>query len=76
MRAYNYLEAQQDFSTVLDTAMSQDVIIVKNNGRKFRITPIMDTEISSPFDVAGINTDITTNEIIEIMRESREFTIR
>jgi len=56
--------------------MNQDVIIIKKNGRKFRIVPIIETGIRSPFDVAGINTDITTNEIIEIMRESREFAVR
>jgi hypothetical protein len=29
-------------------------------------------EKKSPFDIEGINTDITTKEVIEIIRECRE----
>jgi len=40
MRVYNYSEAQLDLSAVLNTALSQDVIVRKQNGQRFKIIPV------------------------------------
>ena len=71
MRTYNYLEAKQNFSTVLNTALTQDVIVRKNNGQRFRIIPIKENINQSPFEVSSINTNITTEEVVETLKQSR-----
>ena len=71
MRTFNYLEAQQNFSAVLNTALTQDVVIRKRNGQKFRIIPVKENINQSPFEVSGINTNMSTEEIVEILKQSR-----
>jgi hypothetical protein len=64
MKTYNYLEAQQNYSMVLNTALVEDVMIRKREA--------MPVNGESPFDVAGIHTDITKQEILDFVKESRE----
>ncbi|MDR1729576.1 MAG: hypothetical protein LBR52_02830 [Prevotellaceae bacterium] len=71
MRIYNYLEAQQDLSAVLNTTLSQGVIVRKRNGQRFKIIPVKENMNQSPFDVSGINTDITTEKLVETLKQSR-----
>ena len=71
MKTYNYSEAQQNFSAVLNTALTQDVIIKKKNGQRFRVTSVKENMNLSPFEVQGINTGITTEELVEILKQSR-----
>ena len=70
MRTYNYFEVEQNLSAVLNTSLTQDVIIKRQNQR-FKIIPIMENINQSPFDVSGINTDITTEELVETLKQSR-----
>jgi prevent-host-death family protein len=72
MKIYNYSEARQNFSTVLNTALNEDVIITRKDGNKFKLVSINKQNKKSPLDIEGIDTDITTNEIIDIVRECRE----
>jgi len=71
MRIYNYLEVQQNLSAVLNIALTQDVVVRKQNGQRFRIIPVEENMNQSPFEVASINTDITTEELVEILKQSR-----
>ena len=71
MRTYNYSEVQQNFSAVLNTALTQDIIVKKRNGQRFIITSIKENLNQSPFEVPGINTNITTAEMVEILKQSR-----
>ena len=71
MRTYNYSEVQQNFSSILSLSLTEEVIVKEKNGRRYRITPIETTANKSPFDVQGINTDISTDEMIDFLRESR-----
>ena len=50
-----------------------DAIVREKNGRRFKITPIKEVVNKSPFDVPGINTDISTNEMINFLKESRSY---
>lgn len=72
MRVYNYSEARQHFATVLNIALKEDVIITRKDGSKFKVVPITDNKTTSPFDIKGLDCDIETNEILNIIRESRE----
>jgi hypothetical protein len=71
MKIYNYAEAQHDFEGILNAAVNQDVIIKKKDGGKFRIMYMRDNADPSPFEVSGIDTDITTKEMLGILKESR-----
>ena len=72
MRVYNYSEARQNFSSVLNLAMNEEVIITRKDGSKFRIIPVAEKETRSPFNIEGIDCSIKTDEILDIIRESRE----
>jgi len=69
MKVYTYSEARQKFSTVLDIAKSEDVIIKRRGGETFKI--IFTKSPKSPFDVAGIKTKATTRDILNAVKESR-----
>ena len=69
MKVYTYSEARQKFSTVLDTAKTEDVIIKRRGGESFKI--IFTKSPKSPFDVAGVKTKATTKDILDAVKESR-----
>jgi len=69
MKVYTYSEARQKFSVVLDTAKSEDVIIKRRGGDTFKI--IYTKSSKSPFDVPGIKTKATTDDILDAVNESR-----
>ena len=72
MRVFNYSEARQNFSSILNTALSEEVIITRKDGSKFKVVPIGDNKSKSPFDVKGIDSNIGTEEILDIIRENRQ----
>ncbi|MDR0758502.1 MAG: type II toxin-antitoxin system Phd/YefM family antitoxin, partial [Treponema sp.] len=75
MRIYNYSEARQNFSTVLNTALKEEVIITRKDGSKFKLISINESkkELRSPLEnVKGIKTNVTMNEILEAIRQGRE----
>ncbi len=72
MKVYTYSEARQKFSVVLDTAKSEEVIIKRRGGDTFKI--IYTKSSGSPFEVPGIKTKVTTNDILDAVNESRERT--
>jgi prevent-host-death family protein len=75
MRIYNYSEARQNFSTVLNTALKEDVIITRKDGSKFKLVPIRENkkELKSPLEsIKGIKTNITMDEILTAIKQGRE----
>lgn len=69
MKVYTYSEARQKFSTVLDIAKLEDVIIKRRGGETFKI--VFTKSPKSPFDVTGIKTKATTKDILNAVKESR-----
>ena len=69
MKVYSYSEARQRFSEVLNIARTEEVIIKRRGGEFFSIT--FKKSEKSPFDVAGINTQATTKNILDAIKESR-----
>jgi len=68
---YTYSEARQKLAKVLEQASTEgEVLIRRKDGQVFVIKPIL--EKKSPLDVAGIDLGISTPELIDIIRESRE----
>ena len=71
MRIYTYSEARQKLSSVLEQAEhTGKVLIRRKDGRTFALTP--ETIAASPLDVPSIKADVTTKEIVGIIREGRE----
>jgi len=71
MNVYTYSQARQKLSSVLDSAKrSGKVLIKRKDGSTFCLTP--EKESRSPLDVDGVNTNISTKEVVSFVRESRK----
>ena len=72
MRVYTYTEVEHNLKGILNTAKDVGKVLFQtNDGTLFAITP--EPLKASPFDIDGIQTDITTEEILMFIRESREW---
>jgi predicted nucleic acid-binding protein/PHD/YefM family antitoxin component YafN of YafNO toxin-antitoxin module len=68
---YHYTGARQHFAALLDEAKKQGVVCVKKrNGESFYIRSA--TTKKSPLDIEGVDLDISSSEIVDIIREGRE----
>jgi len=74
MKVYNYSEARQNFATVLNTALKEEVLITRKDGSKFKLVSVGNRkEKKSPLgDIKGIKTNVTMIEIIDAIKEGRE----
>ena len=70
MDVYTYSEARQKLSSVLDKAESTGkVLIRRKDGRTYALTPERPT--ASPLDVSSIEAEITTREVVALVRDQR-----
>lgn len=66
-----YLETQENLSVLLERASEKGEVRIKRaNGQIFVLKP--ENKKHSALDVEGINLDISTQEIVEFVREGRE----
>jgi PHD/YefM family antitoxin component YafN of YafNO toxin-antitoxin module len=75
MRIYNYSEARQNFSTVLNSALKEEVIIMRRDGSKFKLISLNESqkELKSPLEnIKGIKTKISMDEILDAINQGRE----
>jgi len=75
MKVYNYSEARQNFATVLNTALKEEVVISRKDGSKFKVVSISDVKkkAKSPLDgIKGVKVNVTMEDIVSAIRESRE----
>ena len=70
MKVYTYSEARQRLADVLNIARNEEVVIKRRGGETFSI--IYKKNNKSPFDVKGIKTKATTEDILSAIKESRE----
>ncbi|OGL44746.1 MAG: prevent-host-death protein [Candidatus Schekmanbacteria bacterium RBG_13_48_7] len=71
MQVYTYSEARQKLAMVLEKAeKTGKVLIRRRDGRTFALVP--EKTACSPLDVPTIKADISTQEIVDIVREGRE----
>ena len=70
MTEYTYSRARQNFSNLLNLASKEgEVLIRRKDGRRFSVRPQIRTR--SPLDIKGIRSGISTQEIVQFVRESR-----
>jgi len=66
-----YLETQQSLSVLLEQARQEgEVRIRREDGQTFVLKP--ETPKRSALDVTGVDLGISTNEIVEFIREGRK----
>ncbi len=71
MRIYTYSEARQKLAMILDQAETTGkVLIRRKDGRIYALVP--EKSASSPLDVPTIKANVTTQEIVDMIREGRE----
>lgn len=71
MTTYTYSQARQNFAALLEKAKQEgEVLIKRKDGSCFVVRPFVTKK--SPLDVGGVDIDISTDEIIEAIREVRE----
>jgi len=71
MKVFTYSEARQNLSELLNTAKNEEVEIRRRDGSIFSIVPKTNKK-KSPFDVVGIKTKATTQDILGAIKESRQ----
>jgi hypothetical protein len=73
MKTYKFSEARQNLAALLDEATGTgEVRISRRDGRSFVIRPAKTKR--SPLDVPGIGTDVSSEEIVKTIRDSRRRT--
>jgi len=71
MKEYSFTEARQHFASILEEAKRDGVVCVKKrNGEAYYIRPMIPKR--SPLDVEGVDLGLTSSEIVDAVRESRE----
>ena len=73
MQVFDYNEFKQDISKAFDTALVEEVIINSSDGTSYRLLPMgIKREEKSPLEeIPFIKANITTKEIVELLRDSR-----
>lgn len=71
MRVFSYSEARQRFAEVLDLARTTEIVIRRRGGEEFVLKPRRSAK--SPLDVPGIKTNVTTQDIVEAIREGHKW---
>jgi antitoxin Phd len=70
MKTYTFSEARQKLATLLIEAQQEgEVLIRRRDGGLYAITPVR--ERRSPLNVPAVRADVTTREIVAVVRESR-----
>ncbi len=70
MKVFTYSEARQNLSKLLKIAQKEEVEIRRRDGTIFSLVSKKETT-KSPFDVPGIKTKATTQDILDAVKESR-----
>lgn len=70
MKVYTYSEARQNLSQLLILAQKEEIEIRRRDGALFSLKSKQKTK-TSPFDVPGIKTRATTQNILDAVRDSR-----
>lgn len=70
MKVFTYSEARQNLAKLLKIAQKEEVEIRRRDGAVFSLMSKKE-EGKSPFDVPGIKTKATTQDILDAVKESR-----
>lgn len=71
MKIFTYSEARQNLARLLTLAQKEEVEIRTKDGSVFSLKA-KESAAKSPFDVPGVNTRVTTGDVLDAIRASRE----
>jgi prevent-host-death family protein len=71
MKTYTYSQARQKLANLLEESKEEEIIIRRRGGDVFSITP-KKSRSRSPFDVPGLKKEISRQDILDAIRDSRE----
>jgi hypothetical protein len=72
MKVYTYSEARGKLSSILEESKTEEVVIKRRKGDMYTIVPKSTHPRRSPFDIPGLSKNITRQEILEAISDSRE----
>ena len=70
MKIYTYSKAREKLADILEESNSEEVVIRRRKGDLYSIVP-KSRPHRSPFDVTGLQKNISRKEILEAIHESR-----
>lgn len=70
MKVFTYSEARQNLSKLLRLAQKEEIEIRRKDGSVFSLKS-KNKQLKSPFDIVGIETKATTQDILDAIRDSR-----
>jgi hypothetical protein len=70
MKVFTYSEARQNLAKLLDLAQDEAIEIRRRDGAVFTLT-VKRQQTGSPFDIPGIQSSATTQDILDAVQESR-----
>lgn len=70
MKAFTYSEARQNLSKLLLLAQDEEIEIRRKDGSIFSLTS-KEKKSKSPFDIPGLKTKATTQDILDAVEHSR-----
>ena len=70
MKVFTYSEARQNLAKLLLMAQDEEIEIRRKDGSIFSLTAKKNQK-KSPFDISGINTKATTQDILDAVMDSR-----
>lgn len=71
MKVFTYSEARQNLSKLLVLAQTEEVEIRRKDGSIFSLLS-KKKSVKSPFDISGIKTKATTQNILSAIEDSRK----
>lgn len=71
MKVFTYSEARQNLSRLLSLAQNEEVLIRRKDGSVF-VLKSRPGKNKSPFDVPGVDTSATKQDILDAIKASRE----
>ncbi len=71
MTVFTYSQARQNLSKLLNLANKEGEVLIKRRDGRFFIVKSKQIK-KSPLDIQGIKSNISTSEIVQFIRESRE----
>ncbi len=74
MKTYTYTQARQKLASILDEASKTgEIRIRRRDGSIFTVRPLKQKVKKSPFEIVkGLDLEVSMDEIVDIVRESRE----
>jgi hypothetical protein len=72
VKIYTYSEAREKLARILEESKTEEVIIKRRKGDMYAIVPKSGRARRSPFDVPGLGKNISRQEILDAIRESKE----